>query len=248
MRHSIEGSMLRSLLITADESTVRMVTRVFRDLEVAVDHISEAQAALGQVGKARYDAIVVDDHVEEVHIVFGKMLELPSCNKSVRIVLADPAIAMHAVFKAGTQVILYKPLSAERVRHGLRAVRNLMGRDRRRGATRIPTMLSARFTPRQSRGTSKQVLISDLSESGAAIQCKSDELPTSGVVNLEFTLPDAPDPIHCTAELVWTDNEGSAGVRFLDMPSYARRLLTEWLKEKAKTTAKALAMASRAGK
>ena len=68
------------------------------------------------------------------------------------------------------------------------------------------------------------------------------------MVNLEFTLPDVHDSIHCTAELVWRDNEGSAGVRFLDMPSYGRRRLTDWLKEKAKTTAKALAMASRAGK
>jgi len=36
--------------------------------------------------------------------------------------------------------------------------------------------------------------------------------------------------IHATAELVWQDDEGAAGVRFLDMPSYARKYLLQWLK------------------
>jgi hypothetical protein len=41
------------------------------------------------------------------------------------------------------------------------------------------------------------------------------------------------ESIHTTAELVWQDEDGSAGVRFLDMPSYDRRRLMQWLKEQA---------------
>ncbi len=121
-----------------------------------------------------------------------------------------------------------------------------MGRDRRRGDTRVSTMLQARVSPRYARNASKQVLVADLSESGAAVHSESGDLPVSGILNLEFALPDAPDLIHATAELVWQDNEGSAGVRFLDMASYARKRLTQWLKEQSvKENTGAAAIATR---
>jgi hypothetical protein len=210
---------------------VRIVTRGFKDLEVQLQHFSEPDDALSHAIKHRFDAFVVDDQVEESHMVLEKLIGLPACSKSVRIVLAEPVANMHAVFKTGTQVIIYKPLSAERVRQGLRAVRNLMGRDRRRSSRRVRTMIAARVSPRQARGSYKQMLLADLSDSGAAIHSEAGDLPVSGMLNLEFALPGNSELIHATAELVWRDEEGAAGVRFLDMPSYARKQLTQWLKQ-----------------
>ena len=106
-----------------------------------------------------------------------------------------------------------------------------MARDRRHGAKRVVTMVQARVSPRQARGAAKQVLIADLSESGAAIHSEMGDLPNSGPINVEFTLPGTVDTIHATAELVWRDNGGDAGIRFLDMPSYARKRLAQWLKD-----------------
>lgn len=237
--------MLRSLLLSPNESTARILARSFKDLEVQQEHFSEPDAALAHALKHRYDAIVVDDQLEQSHLLLEKLIELPGSSKTVRIVLAEPTAIMHAVFKTGTQVIIYKPLSAERVRQGLRAVRNLMGRDRRRNSRRVRTMIPARVSPRQARNSYKQMLLADLSESGAAIHCEVGDLPASGTLNLEFLLPGTADLIHATAELVWQDDEGSAGVRFLDMPSYARRQLTSWLKMQPVEKASAAAHSSR---
>ncbi|SRR6266699_288745 len=238
--------MLRSLLLSRDEVTIRIVGRVFKDLEVELEHLPESAAVLSHLTNNRYHAIIVDDCVEEAHVVLERLIEFPSCNKSVRIALVEPAAAMNAVFKTGTQVILYKPVSPERVRHGLRAVRNLMARDRRHGAKRVVTMVQARVSPRQARSAAKQVLIADLSDSGAAIHSEMGDLPTSGTINVEFTLPGTLDLIHATAELVWRDNDGAAGVRFLDMPSYARKRLAQWLKDQP--AEKAAASTARAGR
>jgi PilZ domain len=235
--------MLRSLLLSHDENTARIFGRVFRDLEVDLEHFHEADKVLTQIAKHRYDAIVVDDDVEQAPNVLGRILELPSCNKSVRIALVDPTSVVDAVFKTATQVVLYKPLSPERVKHGLRAVRNLMARDRRRGATRIVTMLQARVSPRQARGAARRVLIADVSDSGAAIRSEMGDIPTSGTLNLEFELTGHGESIHTTAELVWQDEDGTAGVRFLDMPSYDRRRLMQWLKDQALEKAAAAAAA-----
>src|SRR5258708_35695635 len=122
-----------------------------------------------------------------------------------------------------------------------------MARDRRRGATRVSTMLSGRVSPRQARSASKQILVADLSDSGAAIRCEGGDVPAAGNLNLEFTLPGNPEIIHATAELVWQDNDGAAGVRFLDMPSYSRKRLARWLKEQA-FDKQTRAIATRAGK
>jgi c-di-GMP-binding flagellar brake protein YcgR len=237
--------MLRSLLLSRDENTARIVARGFKDLEIELQQFSDSDAALSHVIKHRYDAIVVDDQLEQSHAVLAKLIALPACSKAVRIVLAEPVAAMHAVFKTGTQVIIYKPLSVERVRQGLRAVRNLMGRDRRRSSRRVRTMIPARVSPRQARGAHRQVLLADLSDSGAAIHSESGDVPVSGMLNLEFILPGNSELIHATAELVWRDDEGAAGVRFLDMPSYARKQLLQWLKQQPVEKAAAAAHTAR---
>jgi ActR/RegA family two-component response regulator len=220
--------MLRSLLVSRDEKTVHTVGRVFKDLEVEFEHCSDGDIALEILAKHRYDAVVLDDQIEEAAGLLERVLKLSTCNKAVRIILAEPVAAMHAVFKTGTQVILYKPLSADRVRHGLRAVRNLMARERRRGSGRVATAIAARVRHRKE--SAVQVSIADLSESGAAIQCPK-HLPYSGKLQVDFALPGDSDRIQLTAELVWQNNQGAAGLRFLDMASHARKKLTRWLKD-----------------
>src|SRR5438876_11723733 len=192
--------MLRSLLLSRDEATIRIVGRVFKDLEVSFEHLPESAAVLLHLTNNRFHAIIVDDGVEGAEAVLERLIEFPSCNKSVRIALVQPASMMNTVFKTGTQVVLYKPLSPERVRHGLRAVRNLMARDRRHGAKRVVTMVQARVSPRQAPDTAKQVLIADLSESGAASHSEMGDFPNSGPINVDFTLPGTVDSIHATGE------------------------------------------------
>ena len=223
--------MLRTVLVSPDSNTVRIIARVFKDLEVTCEHTSDAGAVFSHDPKRRLDAIVVDDAIEGAASVLEKVPTLAGCSKAVRIVLADPARPNHATFKASAQVIFYKPISAERIRHGLRAVRNLMARDRRRGAKRVTTMIPVRI--RYGRSAGAQVFIADLSESGAALQCGAGDFPAAGNMHLEFAIPGDPERIQVAAELMWQNNEGGAGVRFLDMATSARRRLGHWVKEQA---------------
>jgi len=85
------------------------------------------------------------------------------------------------------------------------------------------------------------VLLADISDFGAAIRYEKGDLPVASAVNLEFALSGNPDRFHCLAELVWQDYQGSGGVRFLDMPSYARQELAEWIKENQKPSRAATA-------
>jgi c-di-GMP-binding flagellar brake protein YcgR len=231
--------MLQSLLLSRDAKTVRLMARGFKDLEVEFESFPDSDSFLIRALETRYDAIVLDDDVENAHVILEQILGFATCTKAVRIVLADHNAAIHNIFKTSTQIVLYKPLSPERLRQGLRAVRNLMARERRQGAKRISAMVPARISPRHSRGEAIQVLLADISDSGAAIRYENGDLPDTSALKLEFALPGNPDRIHCLAELVWRDYQGSGGVRFVDMPNFARQQLTEWLSETEKLSQQA---------
>jgi hypothetical protein len=236
--------MLRSLLFSGDAQTASLLARAFKDLEVEFTHCAELARALSEIQAHRYDAILIDDAVEGALAFLDELTARPGSGKSLRIVLAGGQ-PLESRLKDCTHVVLYKPLTPERARTGLRAVRNLMSRERRRGTERVSAIFPAWISPRHARGASRQVLIADLSASGAAIHCVPEDLPGTSLVNLEFNLPGSPDPIHATAELVWQEKEGSAGFRFVDMPSSERRRLTDWVKQKQAEGSAASSAASR---
>jgi PilZ domain len=216
-----------------------MIARVFKDLEVELDYCSDSDGALARAVETRYDAILLDDHVEDAHVVLKKLLGFATCGNSVRIVLAEPKVNMQSIYKTGSQVVIYKPLSVDRMWQALRAVRNLMSRERRRGGERVQTMVPAKISTRRAKWSARQVLIGDISDSGVSIRNAKGDLPVATKVNLEFTLPGKPKPLRCLAELVWQNHRGSGGLRFVDMPSYARQELAEWLAEHQKTVRRA---------
>src|SRR5262249_28141672 len=117
--------MLRTLLLCQDDRVVRTMTRVFKDLSVDVEPCLEQSAAINKVTAKRFDAIVADDQVGGGKELLESVKELPNCRKSVKILLAGEPTTIGVAFQSGIHIVLYKPLSPERVRHGLRAVRNL---------------------------------------------------------------------------------------------------------------------------
>jgi DNA-binding response OmpR family regulator len=203
------------------------VTRVFKDLGVEVDHCLDRNAAIHKLAGKKFDAIVADDCVAGASQLLEAARDLPSCNKSVRILLADAPTTIGDAFQLGTQIVLYKPLSAERIRHGLRAVRNLMTRERRQGVHRVRVEIPA--TAAFKRSSSTSVTIIDLSSSGAARRSPGP-LRAAGHFSLEFELPETRDAIKATAEVVWQDTRGVSGIRFIDVAAQSRRKLVDWLR------------------
>jgi CheY-like chemotaxis protein len=222
--------MLKALLLCEDHDSVRTITRAFKDLGVEVEHCGTSAIALTAISKGRFDAILADDEVKDFRAVLEAARETPSCDKSVRIVLSGAPNGTSDAFEAGTQVAVYKPLSVERVRHGLRAVRNLMGRERRAGSKRVRVNISARITT--PKGVNLTAILEDLSETGAALRC--DGLPPgAGRLTLEWNLPESHSVLKAAAEQVWREENGLSGLRFLDISVTARKMLHEWLRTRA---------------
>ncbi|MGH9511556.1 MAG: PilZ domain-containing protein [Terriglobales bacterium] len=218
--------MLAAMLFCGEEAIIRTVTRVFKDLGVEVVVCTDHEAAIGRLGAKKFDAIVADDEMDGSTILLEAARGLPTCRKSVRIILAEGRSSVGAVFQGGTQIVLYKPLSLERVRHGLRAVRNLMAQERRGGFKRVRVDFEAKVS--YGKFVNRPVSVEDLSDSGAAIR-SGNPLPASARLDFECVLPASNDLLKAKAEIVWQDTFGGVGIRFLDMPAQSRKRLLEWL-------------------
>jgi len=220
--------MRRSLLITADEDAATILSRLLRDLEVDVDHQTDPHSAVQRLVDERYDSIIVDaEDKAAAELVLRTVKQLPSNQRGLPVVLAQSENAVYLGFSLGAALALYKPVTVERVALGLRAIRNLISRERRRGAERIPVHVPASVGGSGASGA--RVTIVDLSNSGAAIQGRQ-HLPNSGLFTLHCKLPDTTTPVMFTAEVIWQDSQGRSGIRFVNVALASRQILNQWLK------------------
>jgi hypothetical protein len=130
-----------------------------------------------------------------------------------------------AAFELGANFLLYRPLSAEKVRSSVRAATRLMHRDKRR-KRRATVHAAANISCPTTESAAASLL--DLSEEGLSLQC-DQPLPPQNKIYLRFTLPGQTKSIQLSGETIWQDSRGRMGIRFIDVPQSGRRLLREWL-------------------
>lgn len=138
--------LLRSLLLCHDHATVQLISRGFKEFSVDVEACSAPEEALHKFTNQRFDAVVIDDsdHAAATQLI-DKLKLVPAFKNSTTIVLVDPKTALGVAFNTGSNLAIYKPLTADRLRKSLRAMHNLIGRSRQRKFDRIAVKLPARI-------------------------------------------------------------------------------------------------------
>jgi hypothetical protein len=215
-----------ALVFSSDGNAVRMLRDALLEADLAVDHCRDAASTIESLNTEKYTAVIIDasDHRERDGIL--RQLRCMPLNKdALAIVVLSTQTHAAAAFSLGANFLLYRPLSAERVRSSLRAAVRLIHRDKRRNrraAVHTAASLSCPTTE------SVPATLLDLSEEGLSLQC-DQPLPRQDKIYLRFTLPGQTKSIQLSGETMWQDSRGHMGVRFVDVPQSARRLLKEWL-------------------
>jgi DNA-binding response OmpR family regulator len=217
---------LQSLVLCSDEKILRVLRRVLSDLEIDVNHVSEAEAAIRKLTRERFEAVIVDCHREETAAHVLRSARSALCNKrAVTVAILDGAQAMRSAFDLGAHFVLYKPISMERARASFRAARALMKCERRRNI-RIPVEIPIAliFTG----GERLKTVTTDFSEGGMAIQL-SKQSYQPGPLKVRFTLPGTEHEAECAGEVAWQNAGRQAGVRFTDVAPETHRQFKLWL-------------------
>jgi|SRR5580704_2345208 CheY-like chemotaxis protein len=220
---------LKCLLLCSDDKIVRVLRRVLSDLEIAVEHCTEADSAIRKLTRQRFEAVIVDCNDEKIASLVLRSARSAPCNKrAVAVAVVDGQKALRSAFELGAHFVLYKPVSSERAKASFRAARALMKRERRRN-TRIPIQIPVTLVAADDSGQQSTVS-TDLSEGGMALQ--QFRRPKNATrVRVQFTLPGSESKIECAGEFAWENAGRQSGVRFVDLPSAAKELLNAWLKQ-----------------
>jgi len=219
---------LQALLVSSDDSAADVLGRVLSGFGIATDRSSDPETTLARIQQQKFDALIVDfDDQKVAEQVLLEAKKLGTGPLSVALV-ADTA-KVRQILSGGAHFVLYKPVSEDAARAGLRAVAALLTRERRK-AFRVPVQAPVEITLPDTRKLDGILL--DLSETGMDVL--TAEAQTSGsLLGFHFRLPDGTIEVEGHGQVAWANPNGQTGVHFVDVPESVKEQLKTWLKAAA---------------
>jgi len=219
---------LQALLVSTDDSAAEVLGRVLPALGIAVDRSSDPETTMARIQQQKFDAIIADfDDPKSASDALEQARNLGSAALSIALV-AD-ATKVRDILSGGAHFVLYKPVSEEGAKAGLRAAAALLSRERRR-AFRVPVQAPVQITLPDTRKVDGILL--DLSETGMDVLTAEPQTMGS-LLAFQFQLPDGAVQVDAHGQVAWANPNGQTGVRFLDVPEVVSAGLKAWLKAAA---------------
>lgn len=219
---------LQALLVSTDDSASDVLGRVLPTFGVAMDRSSDPETTIARIQQQKFDALVVDfDNQELAESVLRQAQQLGTNPLSVALV-ADTA-KVREILSGGAHFVLYKPISEDAAKAGLRAAAALLNRERRR-SVRIPVQAPVEVTLPDTRKL--EGILLDLSETGMEVLTAEAQIQGS-LLAFRFRLPNATMEIEGHGQVARANANGQTGVHFLEVADAARAELKAWLQAAA---------------
>ena len=221
---------LQALLVSTDDDAASVLGRVLPTFGIAMDRSSDHETTLARIQQQRFDALIVDfDNPELSEDVLQQAQKLGTEPLSIALV-ADTA-KVRDILTGGAHFVLYKPLSEDAAKAGLRAAAALLSRERRR-AVRVPVQAAVEITLPDTRKVDGILL--DVSESGMDV-LTAEHQSAGALLAFRFELPDGGPKIDAHGQVAWANPNGQTGVHFLDLTETVSADLKTWLKAAVST-------------
>ena len=221
---------LSSMVVSRDWQEVGVLECILGSLHIGVDVESEPEKARAKLARSKVDALIVDCDLNGASNFLRNLRSEPIQNV-VPLVIVSGSGGRNALESTGATFLFEKPISVEQAVHTLSAARNMIldGRLRyHRHSLDIPISLC-------SGGKSQvEAHVTNLSQGGLGIQ-SADSLP-AGPVRLNFSLPGTDLSVKAMGKVAWTDKQGNAGIRFVQISRRTKRDLQLWLEREYFTT------------
>jgi len=225
---------LLALLVSTDDSAAEILGRVLPACGIAVERFAVFAEAVERLQQQRFDTLIVDfEEPEFAAELFEEARQLNSANPPVTVAMVAEPAKVREILSSGAHFVLYKPLSDDSAKAGLRAVAALLNRERRR-AYRVPVQAPVELTLPDTRKA--EGILLDLSETGMDVLTAEPQSQGS-VLSFRFQLPDGSLEVQAQGEVAWANPNGQTGVRFLDLDSSIKAQLQVWLQAAAGTAA-----------
>src|SRR6202051_3986442 len=222
---------LQALLVSTDDLAAEILGRVLPPFGIAMDRSSDPETTTARIQQQKFDALIVDfDNPEAATDVLRDAKKLGTEPLSIALV-ADPT-RVRDILSGGAHFVLYKPLSEEKARAGLRAVAALLSRERRR-AHRVPVQAPVEIKLPDDRPTDGILL--DLSETGMEVLTAEPQAPAT-LLHFRFQLTDGSVTVEAHGQVAWANPNGQTGVQFLDLDDSTKAQLRAWVQAASGTS------------
>jgi CheY-like chemotaxis protein len=216
---------LSSMVVSRDWQEVSVLECILGGLQMDVTIEQEPQQALSRLSQSKVDALIVDcDLNGSSHL----LRELPAIGKQARavpLVLMGGSSHVNNLAKTGALFAFEKPISAEQALRTLSATRNLIldGRLRyHRSGLEVPVWLKCKGLK------AKPAQLINLSQGGMQIHTRA-AVDAAAALQISFELPGSNSDVKAQAEVVWNDQRGNLGIRFVKVAPPQQRALQLWL-------------------
>jgi CheY-like chemotaxis protein len=218
---------LESVVVSRDWQEISVLECILGSLHIGVHVESDPEKARAKLSKAKVDAVIIDRDLRGTESLAASLRSSRCNGSSVPLVLLSGSPGRHDLPATGATFFFEKPISVEQAVRTLSAARNMIlnGRLRyyRQGLD-VPVSLS--FGGRKK--LSVQLL--NLSQGGIGVRA-GHPIDFSGPVKVSFALPGIKGAVQAKGELAWTDDNGNAGIRFLEVPEHLQRRVQLWLEK-----------------
>ncbi|MCU1304763.1 MAG: hypothetical protein JWQ87_5047 [Candidatus Sulfotelmatobacter sp.] len=217
---------LLALLVTTDDSASEILGQVLPASGIAVERFSDLATAIDRCHQQRFDLLVVDfEDPKAATEVLEESRRLSSGNPTVTVALVAERATARDILSNGAHFVLYKPLSEQKARAGLRAVAALLNRERRR-AHRVPVQAPVELKLPDDRPADGILL--DLSETGMEVLTAEPQTPGT-LLHFRFQLTDGSVTVDAHGQVAWANPNGQTGVHFLDLDEPTKTQLKTWV-------------------
>jgi len=215
------------MVVSRDWPEVSVLECILSSLQVGVTVHSEPQRALAAFHRSKVDALIVDSDLAGAGLFLRELRRHPRYPQDTPVVMMGKPASNRQMISAGALFAFDKPISVEQAVRQLSAARNFImdGRLRYHRAG-----LDVRVSIRPPAGKNHRLEADLVNLSQGGMQVHSDlPLDVTRPLRISFVLPGLDEEVKSLAEVVWHDNLGNAGVRFIKMAERAQSDLRLWL-------------------
>lgn len=222
---------LTALLVSRDRPSLRVLTALLDVLQIEHQTCHSSADAVEWLVRGHHSALIVDfDLVGAGQVARMAPMATPRRKPAVY-AMVSAFTPVGGAFQSGVNFVLYKPLIYEQVARSLHAGQRLM-RPNPRHSHRHPLEALVHL---QLGTAALPAIMLDLSEQGLALQAP-EPLPAVHNVPLHFYLPGTSHLVEGIGKVIWTDDDGRAGMFFSRLTPASRHHLKNWLAKRGSKT------------
>ena len=212
-------------VLCQDNRSLQTLQATLDPLEIDLMNCHSGQNALELIMTGKCSTLIVDCDLDGAEKIIRMASLLPPEQKPALLAVASRAWpGTGQAFQSGARRILYKPIDPELVKQSLAPRRKQRRKNRRQSARYdVKTLVYLELPTGIVPGISI-----DIGKNGLALQATE---PVPVISNLAFrcVLPGTKITLHGHADVMWSGDQGRAGLFFSKLSAAAREHLHEWL-------------------